>query len=248
MSRNAHSAEESGAMSLKYALELARRRSVFPSGSKAIDRLLGGGFRTGEVVEVFGASNTGKTQLAMQATLSPVAKGHTAAFIDTEGTFRPERLARMAECRGLDPDLVLSRVYFVRAESTTQQKEALRSSKKLEGCRMVAVDTVTKNFTLEYGGTKMAARRQAALGAYLNRLDWDAFTHDRAIILTNRVASVGGPGTGSASRDVDIGGETLRHGVQKVLQLQRRGDQVHATLLGAEGREAETRITESGLE
>jgi RecA/RadA recombinase len=235
-------------MSLRYALELARRRSVFSSGSKAIDGLLGGGFRTGESVEVFGPSNTGKTQLAMQATLSPVAKGHTAAFIDTEGTFRPERLARMAEIRGLDADLVLSRVFFVRAETTTQQKAALRNTQKLEDCRMVAVDTVTKNFTLEYGGAKMAVRRQAALSAYLNRLDWDAFARDRAVILTNRVASVGGPATGTVSRDVDIGGDTLRRGVRKVLQLQRRGDQVHATLVGTEGREAETRITESGLE
>jgi len=248
LSRVARSAEESGVISLKYALELARRRLVFSSGSRAIDGLLDGGFRTGESVEVFGESNTGKTQLAMQATLSPVAKGHTAAFIDTEGTFRPERLARMAELRGMDPNLVLSRVYFVRAESTTQQWEALRNSQKLEGCRMVAVDTVTKNFTLEYGGAKLAARRQTALAAYLNRLDWDAFAHDRAIILTNRVASVGGPDTASVRRDVDIGGETLRRGVQRVLQLQRRGGLVHATLIGAEGRETDTRITESGLE
>jgi RecA/RadA recombinase len=248
LSRNARSAEEKGAMSLGYALDLAKRRSVFSSGSKAVDGLLGGGFRTGETVEVFGASNTGKTQLAMQSTLDPVSQGYTAAFIDTEGTFRPERLARMAENRGMDPDRVLSRVFFVRAESTVQQREALRTSQKLEACKFVAIDTITKNFSLEYGGTKMAARRQAALGAHLNRLSWDAFAHDRAIILTNRVASVGDPATGTANREVDIGGETLRHAVQKVLHLQRRGDLVHASLLGPEARAVDTRISEIGME
>ena len=127
MSRVARSAEESGVISLKYALELARRRLVFSSGSRAIDGLLDGGFRTGESVEVFGESNTGKTQLAMQATLSPVAKGHTAAFIDTEGTFRPERLARMAELREASASAVRASCPPRRFAARRRQCSAARS-------------------------------------------------------------------------------------------------------------------------
>ncbi len=235
-------------MSLKYALDLARRRTVFSSGSEGLDRLLGGGFRTGESIEVFGASNSGKTQAAMQATLSPASKGFTAAFVDTEGTFRPERLSKMAEARGLDADLVLSRVFVFRAETTAQQLEALRSGRKLEGCKMVVVDTVTKNFTLELGGATMAPRRQAALATYLNRLNWDAIAHDRALVLTNRVAAVPGQVIGAAYREVAIGGETMSRSVQKVVRLERNDGKVRATLLGRENRQVEASITSSGLE
>ena len=248
MSEHGRRPEEAGEYSLGYALEMAKRRTVFSSGSSAVDGLLGGGFRTGESVEIHGDSGTGKTQLAMQATLAPVAAGHTAAFIDTEGSFRPERLAQMAEVRGLDSNKALSRVFVVRADSTTLQMEALKKSQGLEDCRMVVVDTVTKNFTLEYGGQAMTGRRQVELAAYLNRLNWDAVVHDRSLVLTNRVASVADPGRGAESSEVSIGGDTLERAVMKTLGLRRTGSNVRITLAGPEEGVADTRITEKGME
>jgi RecA/RadA recombinase len=236
-------------MSLRKASERDRERQVFSSGSKAIDGLLGGGFRTGELVEVFGASGTGKTQLAMQSTISVAAAGFSCAYIDSEGQFRPERLASMCENRGLESSKILSRVYCIRVDGTQQQMEAItmiRGQESLKRCRMVVVDTVTRNFTLEFGGSRLVASRQAALGAYLNRLARDAYRHDRAVLLLNRVASVG---RDENSREVDIGGETLRHFVQAAIWLQRRVDHVYASLAdGQNAREVETRISNLGLE
>ena len=72
----------------------------------------------------------------------------------------------------------------------------------------------------------MAGRRQTALGAYLTRLSNDAYQHDRAVILLNRVASVVSDGN---DREIDIGGETVRHFAQKVLYLRRSGEFVMAS-------------------
>src|ERR1700733_12091492 len=84
-------------MSLREAVELDGTRLSFSSGSGALDRLLGGGFRTAEMVEVFGASGTGKSQLAIQSAVSAASAGYSCAYVDCEGQFRPERLSSICE-------------------------------------------------------------------------------------------------------------------------------------------------------
>jgi RecA/RadA recombinase len=236
-------------MSLREASELEKTRLSISSGAEALDRILGAGFRTGEMVEVFGASGTGKTQLAIQSSLSAASAGFTCAYIDAEGQFRPERLSSICENRGYDPAKILPLVYCVRAENTQQQLGSIamiNENENLRDCKLVVVDTVTKNFTLEYGGSRMVANRQTALGAYLNRLARDAYIHDRAVLLLNRVASVG---LDEGAREVDIGGETLRHFVQKVVRLRRRGEEVYASLADERTQsEVRMRITDRGLE
>jgi DNA repair protein RAD51 len=235
-------------MTMRRVLEVDASRSIFPSGSDTLDELLGGGFKTGEMVEIFGASNTGKTQLGIQAAISVATRGFACAFVDTEGQFRPERLSSICLGRNIDPDVVLPMVYSVRAESTRRQIGAistLRKEKKLDNCKMIVVDTLTKNFSLEYGGIRMAGKRQTVLSAYLSRLARDAYLHDRAVVLLNRVASIG---TEGFDREVDIGGETVRHFSQKVVYLRRSGPYVMASRPDLKGAEVRTSMTDSGLE
>lgn len=83
------------------------------TGSNALDELLKGGFETGSITEMFGEFRTGKTQLCHQLCVTcqlPVDRGGgegKALFIDTEGTFRPQRLVAIAERYGLDGTWVL---------------------------------------------------------------------------------------------------------------------------------------------
>ena len=75
------------------------------TGSVELDKLLEGGIETGSVTEVFGEFRTGKTQLCHTLCVScqmAVPNGGAegkAIYIDTEGTFRPERLKEIAEVR-----------------------------------------------------------------------------------------------------------------------------------------------------
>ena len=82
------------------ALEVARSLGKLSTGSEALDGLLGGGYEEGKITEVFGASNSGKTQLAIQATVMAAAKGWRSVYVDTESKFRPERVEQMARSRG----------------------------------------------------------------------------------------------------------------------------------------------------
>jgi DNA repair protein RadA len=154
------------------------------------------------------------------------ARGWTSVFVDTESTFRPERLEEMAKARGIDPKAALDSVFCIRARDVKTQKGVLRrigENAEVQGARLVVVDTVTKNFSLEFPGKEGTGKRQGALGSYLNRIALDAYFHRRVVILTNRVASVTRNGI---SKDVNLGGITMSRFVSKSIRLRREGHHV----------------------
>jgi DNA repair protein RadA len=231
------------------SLDIATSLGRLGTGSDGLDALLGGGYGEAEITEGYGASNSGKTQLAMQATVMAAARGWKSVFVDTESTFRPERVEQIVESRGLDPRAALEGVYSVRAEDVESQRQVLTrmaDDARVSSARLVVVDTVTKNFTLEFPGRERTGRRQAALGAYLNRVAVDAYLHRRVVLLTNRVVSITVNG---ASRDVSVGGLTLGRFVSKSLRLRRERGYVHVELdpPGGPG-QARCRLTERGVD
>lgn len=216
---------------------------LYASGSHQADRLLGGGYKAGRLVVVFGKSGTGKTQLAMQAVLCAAHAGVTSLFIDTEGGFRPERLAEMARARGWHEPLLLERIVYLRCNSAAEQSEAVRRMAKRRetaACRLVAIDTLTRNFSLDLPGRANMPDRQGALDAHLSEMARDAFLNGRAYLLTNRVTY------GVRDEDVGIGGKTVAQLVHTSLHLEREGGQIRMKE-ERDGRSCLVGIGESGI-
>jgi len=119
---------------LTAAQQLETRKDLIQlsTGSKDLDALLGGGVETGSLTEIFGEFRTGKTQLCHTLCVTsqlPLDQGGgegKAMYIDTEGTFRPQRLVAIAERFGLDVETVLDNVAFARAHNSEQQMELLK--------------------------------------------------------------------------------------------------------------------------
>lgn len=94
------------------------------TGSVEIDKLLEGGIETGSITEVFGEFRTGKTQLAhtlcvtCQMSVTDGGAEGKAIYIDTEGSFRPQKLQAIAERFGLDPATALENVAYARAHNS----------------------------------------------------------------------------------------------------------------------------------
>jgi len=208
------------------ALERLASFPTFTSGSQEIDKLLDGGFRAGRVVEVYGSSGSGKTQLAMQAALHVAARGERAVFIDTEGAFRPERVLAMAKARKESTEGLLDRIAYVRVDTAAAQMDAVRAIAKRKDtaeARFVAIDTFTRNFTLDFPGGKNLQSRQGALDLVLSEIARDAFLHGRAYLLANRVTF------SEVEGEARIGGRTMEQLVHCSIHLEKTRDGVTAT-------------------
>ena len=122
------------------------------TGVRALDSLLGGGVATGSITEFIGEFGAGKTQVCHQlAVMVQLPRGEgglgaRALYIDTEGTFRPERIVQIARHKGLDPEKTLENIIYARAYNSDHLASLLRSSAELViggNVSLVAVDEVS---------------------------------------------------------------------------------------------------------
>ena len=124
--------------------------AIIHTGSISIDRLLGGGIRTGMVTDIFGQSGTGKSQLCFMLCANYAkysTQEDTILFIDTAGTFRPERISEIAGTEKRNN--MLNKIIFVRALSTTDQINAIERIPDINA-RLVIIDTATSLFSDEF--------------------------------------------------------------------------------------------------
>ena len=209
---------------------LERRREVLKLSSKveSIDDLLGGGFETQALVEVYGSFGSGKTQIGHQLAVNgtlPMSEGGfdgDVFYIDTEDTFRPERITQMARGHGLDPDQVLSRIHVARAYNSAHQMllvdEIKRMSKGLN-VKMIIVDSLTSHFRAEFIGRGMLANRQQKLNRHLKDLKQLADVNNALVLVTNQVHSKPDAMWGDPTKP--IGGHVLAHASTFRLYLRK---------------------------
>ncbi|MEM1641311.1 MAG: DNA repair and recombination protein RadA [Desulfurococcaceae archaeon] len=228
------------------------------TGSKALDDLLGGGIETKTITEFFGEYGSGKTQLCMQLSVNvqlPFERGGLlgkAVYIDTEGTFRWERIEAMARSLGLDPDTTMDNIYYIRAYNSDHQMsiiEELFSFVPKNNVKLVVIDSVTSHFRAEYPGREHLAERQQKLNAHLHQLMRLAEAYNIAVVVTNQVMAR--PDVFYGDPVIAVGGHVLAHVPGVRVQLRKiRGNKRIARVVDAphlpEG-EAEFVITDEGI-
>jgi DNA repair protein RadA len=206
-------------MGFENASDLVKRREriiKIPSGSKALDELMGGGFETGAISEAFGEFGSGKTQIAhelcvMVHKLDPKS---IAIYIDTENTFRPERIIQMSEGSGQKPEEVLKNIKVARAYNSDHQMllvekiDELITKDKLN-VKLVIVDSLTAHFRAEFIGRGTLAERQQKLNRHMHTLLRLADVHNVCVFLTNQVMSTPDVFFGDPTKA--IGGHIVAH-------------------------------------
>lgn len=175
-----------------------RRKEIIKitTGSKNLDNLLGGGVETKAVTESFGAYGSGKTQLALQLAinaqldLNEGGANGKVIYIDSEGTFRPERIRQISIAQGLDPEKVLNNIFIARAFNSDHQLLLVDKIKELltkENIKLIIVDSLTSHFRAEYIGRGTLADRQQKLNKYMHMLIRLAEQYNLAVYVTNQV-------------------------------------------------------------
>jgi len=209
---------------------LEKRRDVrhITTGSRALDELLGGGIETQGITEFYGEYRTGKTQICHTVAVTvqlPMDGGGLhgrALYVDTEGTFRPERIVPIAKRFGLDPEKVLENIIVARAFSTDHQIEIIRKAKKYiwqRNIKVIIVDSLTNHFRAEYVGIDTLAVRQQKLNVHIHDIQRLAYAFDIAAIVTNQVVT--NPATFYGSPISAIGGHILAHNVTTRVSLRK---------------------------
>lgn len=239
-------------------LERREKVGLITTGSAALDDLLGGGIETQAVTEAFGEFGSGKTQLAHQLCVNVQMpreqKGleAKAIFIDTENTFRPERVRDMSLNLGLDPVKALQNIFYVRSYNTDQQIVITEKSEEVvetENVRLIVVDSLTSHFRAEFTGRETLASRQQKLNRHLMTLHRIADLHDLAVFVTNQVQARPDVFFGDPTRP--IGGHILAHSATTRIYLRKSKEQRRIARIfdspNLPEREAVFRITEQGI-
>ncbi len=256
-------ARSSLSLSFVRADELLKlRQSVLRlgTGSKALDELLGGGLETQTITEFYGEYGSGKSQVCHQLCVNvqlPHGQGGLdggVLYVDTENTFRTERIVQMAENLGLDPESVVKNIIVAEAYTSDHQMFLLEKSDsviKENNIRLIIVDSLTSHFRSEYIGREMLASRQQKLNKHMHRLIRLARAFNTAAVVTNQVMAKPDVFFGNAVHP--IGGHVVGHTshTRVFLRKSARGPVRIARLVSSvylpEG-ERVFKITENGIE
>ena len=198
------------------------------TGSRQLDELLGGGIETQGITEFYGEYRTGKTQICHTLSVTvqlPEEQGGLsgkALYVDTEGTFRPERIVPIARRFGIDPDEALKNIIVSRVFSTDHQIEIVRKAKKIittQNVKLLVVDSLTNHFRAEYAGIDTLAPRQQKLNIHLHDLHRIAYAFNIAVVVTNQVVT--NPGIFFGNPTQAIGGHIVAHNITTRVSLRK---------------------------
>jgi DNA repair protein RadA len=276
---NPHELAESGGMgveSAKKAIEAAktmveigfetadvvyeRRKNInrIKTGSKSLDELLGGGIETMAITEMYGKFSSGKSQLGFQLVVNAQKSpeegglGGGVLFVDSEATFRPDRIVQLAEAQGMDPQAVLKNIQVARAENSDHQIILLEKAEETiekNNIKLIVIDSLTSHFRADYIGRGALGERQQKLNKHVHMLQKLAEKYNLAVYVTNQVMD--NPGILFGDPTTPIGGHVLAHmSTYRLYVRKSKDDKRIARLVDSpnlpEG-EAVFRVTPGGL-
>jgi len=238
--------------------EIRKNMKRCTTGCKKLDEILGGGVETQALTELIGEYGSGKTQICMMLSVTaqlPYEKGGLegkVAFIDTEGTFTPERIYQIASGLGLEPSEVASNILVARAYNSSHQClliDRLFTLCPENNVKLVIVDSMISHFRGEYIGRETLSERQQKLNQYLHKLIRLAEAYNLAVVITNQVQSNPAAFYGDPNRPA--GGNVMAHACTHRVYLRRGSKGVRvAKIIDSPylpEREAYFRITEKGI-
>ena len=250
-------------LSFVRADELFKTRAAvqrLTSGIQALDNLLAGGLETQTITEFYGECDSGKSQVCHQLCVNvqlPPERGGLgggALYLDTETTFRLERIVQIAQHLGMDPQQVAKNIIYAEAYTSDHQMFLLENADEIikkNNIKLIIVDSLTAHFRNEYLGREMLAPRQQKLNKHMHKLISLARAFNCVAIVTNQVMAKPDQFFGDAIHP--IGGNIVGHTSQTRIYLRKpkSGSTRIARLVSSpylpEGEEI-YKITENGIE
>lgn len=197
-------------------------------GAELLDNFLHGGIEVGAVTEFYGAFGSGKTQIChtlcvmVQLPKDLGGLGGTALYIDTEGTFRPERIKSIAQAKNMDVEQTLRNITHAKVHSSGHQEMLLYHIGGLikeKNIKLLIIDSATSHYRAEFLGRGTLADRQQRLNAFMKSLQRIADTYKIAVVITNQIIHTPDVMFGNPERAV--GGNIVAHASTYRISLRR---------------------------
>ena len=212
---------------------LEKRRSMLrcSTGSSTLDELLLGGIETQAVTEFYGEFGSGKSQIChtlCAIARQPIESGgldSSTIYIDTEGTFRPERVQEIARARGFDPVQVLKNVAVCKVYNSSHLELIVKNLGKYVDdfkAKLVIIDSIISLHRAEFAGRGTLADRQQRLNSMLHKIIRLAEIYNIATVITNQVQS--SPDTFFGDPTKAAGGNVLGHASTYRVYLSKSGE------------------------
>jgi DNA repair protein RadA len=209
---------------------LDRRKSIkkLSVGAKSLDDLLGGGLESQSITEVYGKFASGKSQWCFQLCVMaqlPFEKGGlngNVLYIDTENSFRPERIAEIAKHKGLDPEKVMKNIFVARAYNSNHQMllaDKAAEVIKEKNIKVMIVDSLTSQFRSEFVGRGQLSDRQQKLNSHMRLLQKVSELYNIVVFVTNQVMSR--PDILFGDPTDAIGGNVVKHASKTRIYLRK---------------------------
>jgi DNA repair protein RadA len=212
---------------------LKKRRSLLrcSTGSSMLNDLFLGGIETQAVTELYGEFGSGKSQICHTMCITagqPIESGGLNSgviYIDTEGTFRPERLEQISSSRSIDPVHALQNVAVCKVYNSAHLELIVKNLGKYIDdykAKLVIVDSIISLHRAEFSGRGTLADRQQRLNSIMHKLLRISEIYNVAIIVTNQVQST--PDTFFGDPTKPAGGNVIGHASTYRVYLRKSGE------------------------
>jgi DNA repair protein RadA len=228
------------------------------TGSENLDEFFGGGIETNAITEIYGEYGTGKTQIChVLSTIASRSKSEgglnaKVLYIDTENTFRPERIVSIAETRGMEPEGCLDSIIVAKAYNSAHQELIIEQTGPViedNNIKLVIVDSAVAHYRAEFLGRASLSERQQRLNKFMHTLIRIAETYNVALVVTNQIQSSPDAIFGDPYRPT--GGNVVAHTSTYRVYLKRSGKNRIARMVDSPchpEREALFTLSEKGVE
>ncbi|MGE0243122.1 MAG: DNA repair and recombination protein RadA [Nitrososphaeraceae archaeon] len=200
------------------------------TGSKNFDELLGGGFEVDAITEIYGEFGSGKTQICHTSSVTVQQRRSEGGleggviYIDTENTFRPERIVSISKLRNLDHINVLENIIVAKAFNSAHQELIIQEIGNIiesKNIKLLILDSAISHYRAEYIGRGTLSERQQKINKLMHTLLRISETYQIAIILTNQIQAV--PDTIFGDPFKPIGGNIIAHSSTYRIYLKKAG-------------------------
>jgi DNA repair protein RadA len=206
------------------------KQNIIRLGSNNLDNLLDGGIEVDVITQIYGPPGSGKTQLCHTLCVM-LSSDYETIYIDTEGSFRPERVKEIAKARGLDSKQILRRILVTKALDIKQLESRIEACSKINSdnkIKLLIVDSIIFHYRAQCAGRSKLPEKIQRLNKYMHLLLKTASSNAVAVVVTNHEMHTSVDGT--HNRVVPLGGNAVSYASKYRVHLDYRGGYLCARL------------------